>query len=1155
MRAQPTLLQPTAIKPASPRHQGSVLVLVIVALVLMVTLAATFLSVARTQRLADDAPVNNIDAVMDTVIEKIQEKMVLDLIPSSGRLFEGGPLTDSVNNAEPYDYPWTNFNSGNSSENQVTGLDTLTLGGSTTVFANMGDGDDAWLASTAPTRISTRLPSTIPNTLVWPQITSLTGAFYGTTGGADPRFREIDRNAADSSARVLVTTDPWNQDVDLITDTDLVDADGDGIGDSRWERAPIPLKDGVEYFMAVRVIDLSSMVNLNTATASTSNGSAYSTNTATQGQGRNPTEIDLFRYAVAHGQADPFTETQDLLELRLNNNGTTYATLPVPAVDRNGYWRAGPIRWENYETAGPTPIKLSTQEELYLRYRNGLVPPKVQTGVGNSGHLQTLMPELMEWTNVGVSDPGTQTNENWSDAGYPDILTYFGDDNTSSWSNMLNNVLNSRLYLTTQSGAAEFLPPVTNTGIPNGGITADFLATRDQMKFPLNDVRFSTTATLTDQRDAVNALSIAIRRVYIENTPTLPAGQTVVNDFADQFAANIQDYRDEDNRVTVIQAALTAPVSYGLEGLPVITEVYAQREYTASSAVDTGGSGTGPYDVTWTNNGDAGYAIELYNPFKSRILLTDVYIQLASTSGTSVLLGGAGTDIASLPGVTAALLSHNNTTYGATPADAYPSGRLASEYLYPDDRLILYINGGGTSGDVGTLITTASDVISVDISAATTTWPDSTDGNTAPETVNIRVLARADNGSIISAPYFVGTSSTMPASFVETGSLTDSSATNLVGLRQRFDLGNAQGLNALTVIPADFQATSEEPRTNSTQNTTTDQLGIQTKVGGAAGLAIPYNSGAAGEPQVYFRDNEFNLLIHPGELAMVLGLSFDQTTTLPEAVQNSGIGPTTFDNLRINLDPLTAGLVDSTVSHLNVPHAVLLMESLSTLSPALDGLDNDGNGAIDSDGADTDSDGVPNSTAEAFVPGKININTAPLAVLANALPFPADYTSPNNFLHVLVDQIRLERETPSRAVSGEQGIASLNELWFRLNSTSLPATPVQLARNTLDTVSLTDSAGNDIPIDVLANTPNPPLPSPRTDGIIDDREEQMLLLNWLQQLTTTRSDVYCAYVLVKGYESGDLSNLVESGRLLVILDRSNVRTPNDAPRILAKFKY
>ena len=86
-----------------------------------------------------------------------------------------------------------------------------------------------------------------------------------------------------------------------------------------------------------------------------------------------------------------------------------------------------------------------------------------------------------------------------------------------------------------------------------------------------------------------------------------------------------------------------------------------------------------------------------------------------------------------------------------------------------------------------------------------------------------------------------------------------------------------------------------------------------------------------------------------------------------------------------------------------------------------------------------------------------------------------------------------------------KGLAYLGEIYAATyNAANTPGA------NTTDDHKLPGAGGT--VVDFLSN------PSDTTaDGIIDDCEEQTMPMRWLSQVGAVRSDIYTAYILVRGY--------------------------------------
>jgi hypothetical protein len=120
-----------------------------------------------------------------------------------------------------------------------------------------------------------------------------------------------------------------------------------------------------------------------------------------------------------------------------------------------------------------------------------------------------------------------------------------------------------------------------------------------------------------------------------------------------------------------------------------------------------------------------------------------------------------------------------------------------------------------------------------------------------------------------------------------------------------------------------------------------------------------------------------------------------------------------------------------------------------------------------------------------------------------------------------------------------------------------------------------------LPLDVrgsLATSDSPPLAVIDSYEATDDAEERLALFRAVSNIVTTRSDVFTAWFVVRGYAPADIESVrtdlgVDEGaisryfngggadnrpalrpafeqRWLGVFDRSNVRTPTDRPRVL-----
>ena len=79
------------------------------------------------------------------------------------------------------------------------------------------------------------------------------------------------------------------------------------------------------------------------------------------------------------------------------------------------------------------------------------------------------------------------------------------------------------------------------------------------------------------------------------------------------------------------------------------------------------------------------------------------------------------------------------------------------------------------------------------------------------------------------------------------------------------------------------------------------------------------------------------------------------------------------------------------------------------------------------------------------------------------------------------------------------------------------------------------------------------------DNLIDDRDEQLAILSAAAQSVTVRSDYFAVWFVVRGYSEADVTGLEDQDpmiptvnrRFLMIVDRSNVTSPGQKPRVLS----
>ncbi|MHB1157061.1 MAG: hypothetical protein ACYC26_09490 [Phycisphaerales bacterium] len=974
-----TVLQITNQK-SQIKNQGSVLILVVTVLVLMLLIGIAYVQTARTDRLSTAGVENNIDQVVNAEVARLLTTLKDDLVDSSSGQF----LNDS-GSREPYDYP-------------VTGTPWGTL-------------DDAWLANIG-----------VNSSTQWPHITNIAGQFINASGALVSLATESDTNV---TAAQYSTSTTWPN----------ADADDDGITDSKYTNSAVQWISGVRYVTAIRVIDLSALVNINTALAETDASAAYDATTNAP-RWWYPSELD-FNFFV--GDTSPSTygggsEVKKMLAYRMGLTPGS-ATLPTPwvgsgAESRGNFWYNG-VRYDFKNPTSPYSgyKSLGIAEELKLRYRNGLNNPDSKGTM-----LNTYMPIFIR------ENPGTAeadfTATTFGLGG--NIAGYLGNE--------------PRHQMTTVSAASIITAKTTNSAARTLAIN---------LNPPETDANIQK----------------AVEEIYTGATiqPVPAGGYADAKQFAAQFAAAAHDYRDNDNTVTKVSDGTTDRL--GFEKLPFIAEVYVQAKYEVTSvAAVVPATDPVTYNVDWKQTGDVGYAIEIRNPFKQEIKLTDIRLFVGGSNwGTLDGLSGQPT-------------------------------------LAANGVIVLYRDSAGkadANDDVGKLISDGAKGISQN-------WSNS--GGASPSAITVELQVPVSGGGTWN--YVKYASVQLPATYNQTG-LATLPAVGDKGWMQDNSQGNGNGLNVMFVSPKSAAGTHKVVETSQLQPDqpymTSMKLGDSSKSGATDVLD-------AGTPQqIVWRDDSGDVFWQAGEVAQMIVVPCTADKTFAEAWNERS----KVTDWMLDFDSTT--LVGT--NNLALPHAAVLMNRLTTLSPAKDGVDSDGQNGID-------------DNAEQVVPGRINLNTATREMLMRTLPIP-DATVRGN----IVDAIIAYRDMPTgnrpSGVRTSKGIASLGELM-------LPATGAGKVRDILGA----DGASN-YQMGV-SNTAIDFTPAAGTDdGITDDREEKAMVLRWLSQVCTTRSDVFAAYIYIRGYDNGtfDTDHLAEVARVLVILDRSGIVDKDGTPKVIGYVRY
>jgi hypothetical protein len=638
---------------------------VVILLVLMALIGTAYIQQARYDRIASVAGVKtSIGVVADATINYIGEVLKNDLLNDAGTVMFDG-TTD-----EPYDYPWTN-NDG------TTTYLVKYFDGTNYVNGNASGGklDDTWLASNEPDFTVTPI--------VWPHITNLNGVFLKLPklNGSNINIEEEPVNN-DSST---LLSEQWRFDTNVATtgstdfrsmdysttdyDTVGVDADGDGILDSKWTWAPIRQVSGVSYVMAVRIIDNSAMINANVALSQVYAKNSYSSELNGEPNGANaprwifPSELDFGNFYFSTDASPSYTNLDNFIKYRFN--GSTPANTLTPWLTdgaynthtRYNFWMDAARKWGNYDASYFRSWSIS--DELELRYRNGLNNSNATTSIEDSAN-------GMENFLRATATEGTYS----AATGSSNVQTYFETE--------------PRHQMTTRSGAAIYatrLPDLTGTTtVTHNGSSLSLNDNPILTRININDINTGTTAGL-------DTLSNEVRKIIEHDNGTNPfspsvtataaAGISNFESYANQFAASFADHFDRDNWVTEYHGRS------GTEAWPALVEVYTQRplDNTSTTMFKLASNSSPPYEwigrINGNVGGETGYVIEISNPHNRPIPLTAVHLRLNYAGAPTAKSFAAG------------------DTLDAIANTAVTNANHGDHWLWPGQRLLIYHNSTG----------------------------------------------------------------------------------------------------------------------------------------------------------------------------------------------------------------------------------------------------------------------------------------------------------------------------------------------------------------------------------------------------------------------------------------------------------------------------
>lgn len=1127
--------------------RGVTIILVVVVLVLMVVIGAAYLQVAMVQRQGVEPPVGDMDAVKSAIIAQIAGILQDDLIDENGNFFNPLPGANNTGYDEPYDYPWVNPDQVNAG-NQINVRSPLN-GPIGTAYGGMND--DIWLASTEPTYDPAE-----PGFVVWPQITNIGGVFLelpdsnNAPAGTWPNEFVLAQPTPATPANANLRSIGLNLQDDLDDKAFAnflphgVDADGDGIRDSRRTWAPLPVVNGVAYTMAVRIVDLGAMANANVWLSQVDSAGDYDTITNDAPRWWFPSELDLggFVFDTATNiealntatfllPSAAMTELDALIDTRFGDTGGSY--LPTSWANsprgRFDFWRDGAALYYNpqtpYDTGNLHSNTADTENEIELRWRNGLnrsailskiEDPSLGMNVFLRGGLDDLNYESA-LLNMGFTIPVAP-----KDVDNNEVRYFFENE--------------PRHQMTTASGAAIFAPKLSGESgrVLKKNINRLILS-GDNLVPPYEGLP-AESSLVNELFRVFNAGGTYVIPASLSSNPVRPI--STIDNFSRQYAVSIVDYADGNNVLTEIDLTPAAPNSgdefYGLEtALPFITEVYVQGLYEVTNVVVVTPPAPpvlGDYDLTWTLQGQAGYAIEIRNPLKRNVDLRTVELWIDGVrvdDGVAVDfylsdIAGSGFDFLGPNDVlilwrksdqdssTEAL---DDITTDITTPPPLPALPRVTEDGPPWNYIYKEMTGGGGASD-----------------GPDFNWPQRTNGVGNPIqfdtiTVELRPSIKQGTNAPIPALWAYAKVDTLapPDEYMQSLPLAAPPTVGTGDYLQRGRIGNANGINMLTIDAGEFANTIKNPDSSAPipelSSSSVAVLGKEIKTAG------PLDVFVLTQDQIIVSDR--GGFAHIGELAHLAIVGPSPTTTIAQA-WNDESNPTSY---MLNA-PQT---IDPSPGQLFITHAEFLLERFVTHSPRTDTENNDNYAGSDDD-------------LETLIPGMINLNTMPEHLLAKVLPITDATLRAEVAARIAIRRDEVENRGGVAVADPRPGIAYVSELYNDLNVASPGLKDLLTTGGFAGDTSTIPHAGG-AQVDFLNN------PIASGDLVADDREEEMMLIKWLNQVASGRSDRFVAYVLIEGWKADEFTDggngPVQALRFIAVFDRSTVIDETSSVRILA----
>jgi len=1142
------------------RSHGSVLIMVVVMLALLALMGVAYVQMARTDRLAmADVDDSNIEVVVNATISYLSQVVlkhdIIDETTGNGELLK----IDSASGDEDYDYFWTD--TGFTKPNNVF----VPFEGDTGSAARGGQFDDTWLAETMPDTYSSGDPT-------WAQISDINGYFLRIPDGtANDTFKQpkvdVMTHSGQQTRNMNVARSYLASEVNSNETFLGVDADGDGIEDSRWTYAPIATIGDTSYVMAVRIIDNSSLLNLNVATALTSDGLLAGGNFGTgvnRPRGIYPTSIDLTRLLQLTGEGDWKTEAGKILSYRgvyddsnfatpFNGNSETIdlGSFPVsggyhgyddsPPLGIVGHW------WINVSMYGYSTgdrQRFTINDEMELRYKGGLDRRDFTSAI--------------EGEATDVLRSGTSASEETT---YADVvgnrqsyLVGVGGDGE----NLATSYPAVRHMVTTQSGTTVLASDRGGTFSSPG--TGAKLILKPDLIWENDDSAIDSTETTNRFEDIRDRLETIFKAGASDAEQYLGLTDDECEVAAAEFAAAIMSYTRDEFTPYAGSNSDSADTTkyYGLKPLPFLREIYVQAGYTDTDLVDPNGTKytddpnltpDGNFDHYVFEDGSQAVAVEIGNPFDRELDLSEWEDRIR----IRVMNGATERTTYDMPALTGTLASEDHLIFYSDPTTAVEERGNSSDSLPGTSRDSL----AGSDG----LGFDAADSHTHSITAGTLTFQ-------SGDAITIELQVLDADGTTWVTYDRLGTTDVFKAEYDHRPGNTD----GITVMRHDANQVNAH-VQASVKRDAQFNrfisnlnksAVFRLPDDDGYRNHSDANAVRVDSIDVANG--VKYNdSGAAIGPGAVAGDSpldKMQLIVarrriqNIAELGHIHMFGFTNASDGDFPQRFSGTdGTGGFAADRRSLDFSMDAKVPAAIG---IPHAAMVMERFTTLSPRFDGLDNDNNDADGLDNTEFDTDG------ELFVPGMINVNTAPMHILALGAPLPEPVANVESLMESIITYRKAFTLALRRTALGgaggsivdanwrtKPGISSIGELMY-INPVLSSGEPTNSDEN------MQGWGFNNLPdTDQMDLSPDPKQidAGQVADNTLDDAEERMRRFQYLRQVFSTRSDVFTCYVVIRGYKTADFrTGPSESAKFYFVCDRSSVIDADTPVRVLGVYR-